>query len=193
MLQQLALGAFRLGGWRLSGTPPDLKKYLIVLAPHTCNFDWLLGMLGAAGFGLRLSWLGKSTIFRWPAAGFLRHLGGIPVQREHQHGVVQEVVDAYAAADSLIVGMTPEGTRRRTPGWKSGFYHIALEAGIPVVPAAINRPARRIILGPPLTLSGDRDRDMEAIRSFYAGVEGVHPEKASPVRLCDEAHRPRPI
>ncbi|MFH1329799.1 MAG: 1-acyl-sn-glycerol-3-phosphate acyltransferase [Actinomycetota bacterium] len=190
MLRRLAVVALRLRGWRLSGGPPDLRKYLIVFAPHTCNWDLLLGLLTKVGFGLKASWLAKEAIFRWPIAGFLRHLGGIPVRRDHHEGLVGQVVAAYAAADSLVVGMTPEGTRSLTPYWKSGFYYIALGAGIPIVPASIDLPTRRIALGPALELSGDPHRDMEAIRFYYANVQGIHPEKASPVRLREEAGPP---
>jgi hypothetical protein len=190
MLQRLAVVALRLRGWRLSGEPPDLRKYLIVLAPHTCNWELLLGLLAAAGFGLRISWLGKHTIFRWPIAVLLRHLGGIPVCRNQHEGVVGQVVAAYAAVDSLVVGMTPEGTRSLTRYWKSGFYHIARGAGIPIVLASIDRPTRRIALGPTLELSGDPHRDTEVIRVFYANVQGIHPERTGPVRLREEAGSP---
>ena len=186
MLRRLAVVALRLRGWQLSGEPPDLRKYLIVFGPHTCNWELLLGLLAAAGFGLRISWLGKHTIFRWPIAGLLRHLGGIPVRRNQHGGLVGQVVAAYAAADSLIIGMTPEGTRSLTRYWKSGFYHIALGAGIPIVLASIDRPTKRIALGPALELSGDPHRDMEAIRFFYANVQGIHPERTGPVRLREE-------
>jgi 1-acyl-sn-glycerol-3-phosphate acyltransferase len=190
MLRRLAVMALRLRGWRLSGAPPNLRKYLIVFAPHTSNWELPLGLLAAAGFGLRVRWLGKHTIFRWPIAGLLRHLGGIPVRRHQPGGVVGQVVAAYAAADSLIVGMTPEGTRSLTPCWKSGFYRIALGAGVPVALASIDRPTRCITLGPVVELSGDPCLDMEAFRSFYGAVEGIHPEKTGPVRLREEVGPP---
>ena len=187
MLRHLAVAALRLRGWRLSGEPPDLRKYLIVFGPHTCNWELVLGLLAAAGFGLRISWLGKHTIFRWPIAGLLRHLGGIPVHRTHHEGLVEQVAAAFAAVDSLVIGMAPEGTRSLTPYWRSGFYHMALSAGVPIVLASIDRPTRRITLGPALELSGDPHRDMQAIRFFYANVQGIHPEKTGPVRLREEA------
>ena len=186
MLQQLAVAALRLRRWRLVGTRPDRRKYLIVLAPHTCNWDWPLAMLAAAGFGLRLSWLGKHTIFRWPVAGILRGMGGIPVHRDRREKVVEQVVAAYAAADSLVVGMTPEGTRTETPYWKSGFYHMAHKAGVPIVPASIDGATHQIRLGSPIPVSGDVCRDMDALRSFYADTAGIHPDKAGPVRLREE-------
>ncbi len=186
MGRRLADWALRTRGWRLAGRAPDLRKYVIVFGPHTCNWDLLLAMLAARGYGIRLSWLGKASIFRWPVAGFLRHIGGIPVHRDHHEGLVGQVAAAFAAADSMVLGLTPEGTRSRTPYWKSGFYRIALAAGVPIVLASMDRRSRLITIGPAVVPTGDARRDMDWIRPFYAGVEGIHPEKASPVRLREE-------
>jgi len=184
--RRLAHWALGTRGWRLAGRAPDLPKYVIVFAPHTCNWDLLLAMLAARGYGIRLSWLGKSSIFRWPVAGFLRRVGGLPVHRDHHEGLVGQVVAAFAAAHSMILGLTPEGTRSRTPYWKSGFYRIALAAGVPIVLASLDRRSRLITIGPAVLATGDARRDMDRIRAFYAGTQGIHPEKASPVRLSEE-------
>ena len=186
MRRRLARGALRLRGWRLHGDLPDLPKYLILLAPHTCYWDWPPGMLAAAGLGVRASWLGTERIFRPPVAGLLRRLGGIPVRRDRREGIVGQVVAAFAATASLVIGLTPEGSRYRTPYWKSGFCHMALGAGVPVVPASIDRSRRRIAVGSPLVVSGEAGRDMEALRTFYAGTGGIHPERVGPVRLREE-------
>jgi hypothetical protein len=186
MWQRLAVGALRLRGWRLGGRLPDLPRYLILFAPHTCYWDWALGMLAAAGLGVRASWLGTDRIFRAPVAGLLRRLGGIPVRRDRREGVVGQVVAAFAAAGSLVVGLTPEGTRHRAPYWRSGFYHMALGAGVPVVPASIDRATRRIAVGLPLVLSGEPRRDMEVLRAFYADARGIHRDRVGPVRLREE-------
>jgi 1-acyl-sn-glycerol-3-phosphate acyltransferase len=186
MRGRLATWALRLRGWQLAGGAPPLRKYVVVLAPHTCNWDFPLAMLAASGYGIRLSWLGKHTIFRWPVAGFLRAIGGIPVHRERHDGMVGQVVEAFAARDTLVVGMTPEGTRTATPHWKSGFYHMARRSGVPIVLASLDRPRRRITLGPVVMPTGDAAKDMEAVRSFYAGDRGIHPHKASAVRLVEE-------
>jgi 1-acyl-sn-glycerol-3-phosphate acyltransferase len=184
--RRLAIGVLRLRGWRLTGEAPDLPKYVIVFGPHTCNWDFLLGMLAARGYGIRASWLGKDTIFRWPVAALLRRLGGIPVHRDRHDGIVGQVVTAFAGADSIMLGLTPEGTRRLAPHWKSGFYRMARAAGVPIVIAAVDGPSRRIILGPAIPLTGDVRRDMDRVRAFYAGTRGIHPEKASAVRLREE-------
>lgn len=191
MRGRLATWALRLRGWRLAGQAPALSKYVVVLAPHTCNWDFPLAMLAASGFGIRLSWLGKHTIFRWPVAWFLRGIGGIPVHRERHDGLVGQITEAFAAADTLVIGMTPEGTRTATPYWKSGFYHMAQSAGVPIVLASLDRPTRRITLGPVVIPSGDPAKDMAPVRAFYAGARGIHPHKASTVRLLEEgASRP---
>jgi len=186
MSRRLAVWALRARGWRLAGEAPPLAKYVIVFGPHTCNWDFPLAMLAAAGFGIRLRWLGKHTIFRWPVEGFLRRIGGIPVHRERHEGVVGQIAEAYAAADCLVIGMTPEGTRTPLPYWKSGFYHMAVAAGVPIVLASLDRPTRRITIGPAVVPSGDPARDMAAVRAFYAGARGIHPAKASLVRLREE-------
>lgn len=189
MRGRLATWALRLRGWRLAGGAPPLAKYVVVLAPHTSNWDFPLAMLAASGYGIRLSWLGKHTIFRWPVAGFLRAMGGIPVHRERHDGMVGQVVESFAASDTLVIGMTPEGTRTATPHWKSGFYHMARHAGVPIVLASLDRSTRRITLGPVVMPTGNPAKDMEAVRAFYAGVRGIHPHKASAVRLVEEEGR----
>jgi 1-acyl-sn-glycerol-3-phosphate acyltransferase len=188
--RRLAIWVLRLRGWRLVGRAPDLPKYVIVFAPHTCNWDFLLGMLAARGYGIQASWLGKHSIFRWPVAGFLHRLGGIPVHRDHHEGIVGQVVAAFGSADSMVLGLTPEGTRRRTSHWKSGFYRIARAAGVPIALASLDRPGRRITLGPAIAPTGDVRQDMDRIRAFYAGTQGIHPERASAVRLQEEDARP---
>jgi 1-acyl-sn-glycerol-3-phosphate acyltransferase len=184
--RRLAVWVLRLRGWRLVGRAPDLPKYVVVFGPHTCNWDFLLGMLAARGYGIRASWLGKHSIFRWPVAGLLRRLGGIPVHRDHHEGIVGQVVAAFASADAMVLGLTPEGTRSLTPHWKSGFYRIARTAGVPVVVAAVDGPSRRITLGPTIFPTGDVRQDMDRVRAFYAGTRGIHPGRASAVRLREE-------
>ena len=186
MKQRLAIWALRCRGWRLEGEAPPLSKYLILFGPHTCNWDFPLAMLAIGGFDIRPQWLGKHTIFRWPVAGLLRRMGGIPVRRDSREGVVGQIAAAYAAADTLVIGMTPEGTRSPCSHWKSGFYHMARAAGVPVVLASIDQPTRRITIGPTLDLTGRVRADMERIRAFYATASGIHPHKASVVRIREE-------
>ena len=183
--RRLAIWALRCRGWRLAGEAPRLPKYLIVFGPHTCNWDFPLAMLGIAGFGIRPQWLGKHTIFRWPVAGLLRRMGGIPVHRESHEGVVGQIVAAYDAADSLVIGLTPRapavravleigllppGPRRRGPGG-AGLARRAVTAHRHRADARTHRAVRA---------------DMDRIRAFYAPVRGIHAHKASLVRLREE-------
>lgn len=186
MRRRLAIWLLRLRGWRLVGRAPDVPKYVIVFAPHTCNWDWLLGMLAARGYGIRASWLGKRSIFRWPIAGFLRWLGGIPVGRDHHEGLVGQVVEAFASAESMVLGLTPEGTRTFTPHWKSGFYRMALAAGVPIVVATVDGPSHRIALGSAISPTGEVRHDMDRVRACCTGKRGIHPERAGAVRLAEE-------
>jgi hypothetical protein len=126
-------------------------------------------------------------------AGLLRRLGGIPVRRDRRDGLVTQVVAAFAGAEALVVGMTSEGARFRTPLWKSGFYHIARGARVPIVPAAIDRDARPISPGSLLEPSGNPRRDREPHRSFYADARDIHPERVGPVGLREEAGLPSPV
>jgi 1-acyl-sn-glycerol-3-phosphate acyltransferase len=116
----------------------------------------------------------------------MRWLGGIPVHRDRSEGVVGQAAEALAAADSLILAITPEGTRSRTAFWKSGFYHIATAAGVPIFPVYIDRPTRHLGAGPAIYPSGDVHRDMDVIRDFYAGRRGIRPGNAGAVRLREE-------
>lgn len=177
----------RLSRWRVEGRLPDLPKYLIVVAPHTCYWDLPVGMMAAWSLRLPTAWLGTANVFRWPLGPLLRRLGGIPVNRGRREGIVGQAVAAFAAAESLILAITPEGTRFRVPHWRSGFYRAALAAGVPVMPASFDGPSRCIRLGLPVPLSGEVSRDMDALRRFFAGARGFHPERVGPVRLREEA------
>lgn len=186
MRQCLGRLVLRLVGWRVVGELPSRGAYVVIGAPHTTNWDLPLGLAAAAAFGVKISWLGKDTLFRWPFGGLMRWLGGIPVCRERSGRVVEQAAEALAAAESLILVITPEGTRSRTSFWKSGFYHIATTAGVRIFPVYIDRSTRRIGAGPAISPSGDVRRDMDVIRDFYAGKQGLRPRNAGEVRLKEE-------
>ena len=187
MRQRLGRWALRLFGWRIVGELPTTGTYVVIGAPHTSNWDFPLGLAAAAAFGVRISWLGKETLFRWPFGGLMRWLGGVPVRRGRSEGVVEQAVDALIAADSLILAITPEGTRGRTSFWMSGFYHIAAAAAVPIHLVCFDRPTRRVAAGPAIDPSGDVGRDMDLIRAFYAGTQGIRPDNAGVVRLREES------
>jgi 1-acyl-sn-glycerol-3-phosphate acyltransferase len=184
--QRLGRWVLRLLGWRTAGELPSHGTYVVIAAPHTSNWDLPLGLLAAAAFGVKISWLCKDALFKWPFSRLMCWLGGVPVHRDRSEAVVQQAAEALNAADSLILAITPEATRSPTPFWKSGFHHIATAAGVPIFPVYIDRPTRRIGAGPAIYPSGDVHRDMDVIRDFYAGKRGIRPGNAGAVRLREE-------
>lgn len=162
--------------WRVSGAIPNLPKLVVIVAPHTSNWDFVHGMAAAFALGLKVSWMGKHTLFRRPFGGLMRWLGGISIDRRASHGVVQQTMQIYAEREQLILGITPEGTRGRAPQWKMGFYHIAKGSGIPIVPVYFDYPRRTIGFGEPLIPGADPDIDLEKLIAFYRGHLGKRPE-----------------
>jgi 1-acyl-sn-glycerol-3-phosphate acyltransferase len=173
-------------GWKVVGDVPDLPKLVIIGAPHTSNWDFPLAMLAARVAGIRISWIGKAGLFRFPIGGFMRWLGGIPAQRSGSEGLVGAMAERFAGADRLILAIAPEGTRRAVPYWKSGFYRIAFAAGVPVVPVALDAVLREVRIGHAVMPTGRMNEDMDHLRTFFEGVQGIKPEGQGPVRLEEE-------
>ena len=183
MLKNLAHIILSLLGWRLLDPPQRPARAVIIGYPHTSNWDALYGQLGKLALGLNARWVGKDNLFRWPFAGFLRWLGGIPVDRRASHGFVAQMAAQFAAHPDFLLVMAPEGTRKLTEGWRSGFYRIALAAGVPVVMGVVDYGKREAGLVASITLSGDEAADMAAIAACYDGRRGYHHHNASPIRL----------
>ena len=169
--------ALHMAGWDFEGEIPNLSKFVIIAAPHTSNWDFLIVMSIALALGLDAHWIGKHTLFRWPLGRLLHWLGGIPVVRSEQRGVVAQVVDAFEGHDRLVFAIAPEGTRKRVDRWKTGFYHIALGASVPIFPAYFDYPRKVVGVGPPLMPSGDLEDDIESLKAFYAPFTGKKPEQ----------------
>jgi len=176
----------RLFGWRVDGRLPPDARVVVIAAPHTSNWDLPFMLAVAYVLGVAPAWLGKRELFRWPFGPFMRWLGGIPVDRSAPRNLVQQVVERFAAVDRLFLVIPPSGTRRRAAHWRSGFYHIARGAGVPIVCAFLDYARRVGGIGPTVTASGDVRADMEVIRRFYATVTGRHPARITPVRLLEE-------
>jgi 1-acyl-sn-glycerol-3-phosphate acyltransferase len=175
-----------LRGWSVVGRPPDIPKMVIIGAPHTSNWDFPIAILAARSLGIRIRFLAKHTLFRWPFGWFFRMLGGIPVDRSRSMGVIAQTVAAFEEADALILAIAPAGTREPRPYWRSGFYEIARSADVPVVLVAVDAEAKEVRVGPAIELTGDVSADMDEIRNFYRGVRGVKPDNAGRVRLRKE-------
>jgi 1-acyl-sn-glycerol-3-phosphate acyltransferase len=164
--------AFDAIGWRVAGRLPDLPQFVVVVAPHTSNWDFVVGVFLKMGLGLRASFLAKHSLFWWPLGTWLRYMGGIPVDRSQPGGVVESVLARFRSHPQLVLAVTPSGTRRKDARWKTGFYNIARGAGVPVVPVAFDYGSRTATLGDPVPLSGDTETDMAAVQAAFATARG---------------------
>jgi len=173
-------------GWRVRLLEPVPMRCVAIFYPHTSNWDTIFGLLAKMVIGLRIHFVGKDTLFRWPLKPLLVWWGGIPVNRREPQGFAGEIEREFARRDEFLLALAPEGTRSRTEYWKSGFYRIARAAGVPLALAYIDFPAREIGVGAYVDLTGDIAADMARIRAFYAGKQGRHPENQGPIRLHDE-------
>jgi 1-acyl-sn-glycerol-3-phosphate acyltransferase len=180
----------RTTGWRVQGHLPDAPKCVVIAAPHTSNWDLLYMLAVAWTLGVRPAWLGKRELFRWPLGPILRRLGGIPVDRGRRSNLVQQVVAHMAAVERCFLVVPPSGTRARATHWKSGFYHVARTAGVPIVCAFLDYRRKLGGLGLLLHPSGDVARDMAALRGFYGAITARHPQCVTPVRLAEEDAAP---
>jgi 1-acyl-sn-glycerol-3-phosphate acyltransferase len=169
-------------GWTLRYEDPGTCRYVLIVAPHTSNWDFPLGLLAAWAMDLRANWMGKHTLFKGILGPFSRALGGIPVYRDDASDMVQQMADRFAEADHLVLGMAPEGTRKHQAHWKSGFWHIARVARVPIAMAYIDYATREIAVGGTFNPSDDREADFEIIRDFYRGRRGKHPGKEGTIR-----------
>jgi 1-acyl-sn-glycerol-3-phosphate acyltransferase len=159
-------------GWHIEGDMPDNPRFVIIAAPHTSNWDFVVGIAAKLALGLRVLWLGKDSLFRFPAGVFMRALGGMPVDRSSAHAVVSSVVQEFGRRDQLIVALAPEGTRKRVERWRTGFYHIAHGASVPIVTVALNWSERAIQIGPPFQTTGNLEADLPLLQNRFADVEG---------------------
>jgi 1-acyl-sn-glycerol-3-phosphate acyltransferase len=168
----------RMVGWRVEGKLPDIPKYIIIGAPHTSNWDFLL-FLGVI-FNLKadVRYMGKSELFRNPLFGwFFYWCGGIPVDRKKSTGLVEQTVEACNRSEKFIMTIAPEGTRHGVKEWKRGFYHIAKGAGIPVVMAIVDARRKSMRVGQVFHLTDDMEADIKTIQSYFDGTTGINPNK----------------
>lgn len=172
----------RLFGWTVVGVTPEEKKWVLIGAPHTSNWDFPVGLAAMWALGIEPRWVAKHTVFRWPLGVLMKALGGIPLDRERTQDFVQQSVREFEDRDELVLVLAPEGTRSRVEYWRTGFYYIALGAGAPIVLGFVDFARKRIGLGPTLRPSGDIEADFKTIRSFYADKTGKRPELEGEVR-----------
>jgi 1-acyl-sn-glycerol-3-phosphate acyltransferase len=160
-------------GWSIAGDFPPRPKMVAIVAPHTSNWDFIVGILAVFAIGIRVRFLAKHTLFNPWLGWLMRWCGGTPVNREAPQGLVPQAVEAIEKADSVFLAITPAGTRSSSKPWKSGFYHIAVAARVPIVPVAFDGPHRTIRFMPAFEPSGDYDADLPKLLALYAGVRGI--------------------
>lgn len=159
-------------GWRMAGPFPDVAKLVVIAAPHSSNWDVIWGLLLKVGLRLDVHFIGKREAFFWPLGPLLRWVGGMPIDRNAAHGVVGEMARHFATHERFWLAIAPEGTRKKVRKWKSGFWHIARAANVPILPIYFHYPEKTIGFGPLIYLSLDHDADMARIREFYAPWQG---------------------
>jgi 1-acyl-sn-glycerol-3-phosphate acyltransferase len=187
MKQTIARWLLRAAGWSLEGARPAHARYVLIAAPHTSNWDFPLMLLYAAAFDIKVRWMGKHSLFAWPVGWLMRRLGGMPIVRHRAGNLVTAMVAAFEQADQLVLVVPTEGTRDRTDYWKSGFYHIARQAKVPIVPSFLDFSRKRGGFGAGLSTTGNVVADMQYFRDFYAGMAGKFPANSGPIRLREEA------
>jgi 1-acyl-sn-glycerol-3-phosphate acyltransferase len=167
----------RLAGWHIEGILPDLPKFVLIGAPHTSNWDFVL-FLGVI-FSLRANvrFMGKAELFRFPMGWFFRYCGGVPVDRKKSTGLVEQMVKISNESDKFILTIAPEGTRHHVQEWKRGFYHIAKRAGIPIVMAIVDGKHKTVRIGQVFHPTENIEADIKSIQGFFAGVVGIHPRR----------------
>jgi 1-acyl-sn-glycerol-3-phosphate acyltransferase len=177
LLAALAVILLRLIGWRVIGELPAQRKYVLIGAPHTSNWDFPLMLLAVLKVGMDVRWLGKSGLFPFPLAGFMRWLGGIPVDRSKNNNLVDQLVDLFRRRHELVLIIPPEGTRAKVERWKTGFYYVAQGAGVPILLGFVDGSRKEMGFGPLFYPTGDYAADLLVIQAFYRDKSGVHPER----------------
>jgi 1-acyl-sn-glycerol-3-phosphate acyltransferase len=164
-------------GWRVEGNFPDCPKMMLIVAPHTSNWDFLVGLMAKFALRLECRFMAKASLFWWPLGAFLRQMGGIAIDRAAADDVVMGSARAYRDRERLVLVITPEGTRARVERWKTGFHRIARAAAVPVVLVVFDYAARVVRLGPALPATADYDGDLAKIQSHISAAMAKHPER----------------
>ena len=172
---------FKMMGWKVVGSIPKIKKYIAISAPHTSNWDFLIGRCFAYISNLQPKYLIKSELYFWPLSILIKWNGGIPVYRKTAKNTVDQVVERLKAADNLILGIAPEGTRKKVVKWKTGFYFIAQKADVPIVLMCMDYAKKEVGFLDVLYPSGDLQKDMEMIQEYYKDKVGKTPELFNPI------------
>ncbi len=179
MLKVISRLILKMSGWRMEGEVPSAKKFIVIVAPHTSNWDYIIGQLFYFSLGIRSKIMIKKELFFFPLNILFRLVGAIPVERGKKTGIVEQLAEEFRKRDEMILTITPEGTRKRVTEWKKGFYRIAMKANVPVVLGYFDYKRKVAGVGGFFEITGDEKEDMRRIKMFYRNVNAKHPEKFS--------------
>lgn len=186
-MKWLAERYLKIRGWKFIGSLPEIDKLIVIGAPHTSNWDFVIYLAAISHWNFRPRYLGKHTLFQGPFGWLFRRWGGIPVDRRQQGGMIGQVAQTFAENETIALVLAPEGTREAAPEWKSGFLAIAEAVDAPIVPARVNFEKKEIVLGDPISHHGDTTSTMDAIREFFADAVGKNAEGKGPIRVKEES------
>jgi len=183
VLARLSYWILKKLGWTLKVDLPDIAKFVAIAAPHTSNWDFPLGILSAKAVNLKVHWMGKHSMFRWPYGWFFRAIGGTPIRRNGGQNYMQQMTDLFNRSEHLVLALAPEGTRSKTDHWKTGFHSIARAANVPILMGYLDYGKKQVGLGGMFYPGDDIEEDFKRIREFYKDRRGKNPEKESLIQL----------
>ena len=178
LVRRILLALYRWKGWTLEGRRPDCDKFIILGAPHTSNWDFIFFLGATHGLGIRPNFIGKSSLFKWPMTRFMLDMGGVPVERSKSGNYVEQVAAAFARSDDLALVIAPEGSRTFRGEWKTGFYHIANNANVPIMMGYIDAATKEAGLADLFHPTGNLKQDIREIRAFYNKKIGLRAENS---------------
>ncbi len=178
LLRKFGRFGINMSGWSIKGKIPDEERIVLIAAPHTSNWDFILAMLAIFGLNIKLRWLGKHSIFKPGFKIFFEWLGGIPVYRDDPSSLIENVVNIVNEEKSIVIAMTPEGTRKKVKRWKTGFLRIAEQTNSKILLISIDAPTKIIKIGKIFNPSGDNEKDLAYIQKYYSAFRGIRAQKS---------------
>jgi 1-acyl-sn-glycerol-3-phosphate acyltransferase len=186
LVRGIARSILRLMGWRTHVITPPTSRYVLIGAPHTSNWDFIIALLFMIIEDIPIRLMGKDSLFRGPMGILMRGIGAIEVNRRERTKLVDQVAEKFDQYDELIIGISPEGTRKKSSHWRTGFYYIALKAQVPIVMAYLDYGNKVCGIGPSMIPTGDIEADFRMIRDFYSGIRGKYPHEQGEILLITQ-------
>ncbi|MEW6674201.1 MAG: lysophospholipid acyltransferase family protein [Thermodesulfobacteriota bacterium] len=189
----LAIIFLKFAGWKVQGARPDIPKYVMIAAPHTSNWDFIYALAISLVYRIDVLIMMKAAWFFWPLGPVFRWLGAMPIDRSRSHNVVAQMIAAFEGRAEMILMVPPAGTRKKVRYWKTGFYHIANGAGVPIAMGYLDYRLKTGGIGPVFHPTGDIDQDLKAIHKFYRNITGRHPHQSIQVPAVSGRYEDRPV